>query len=71
MKVEKAIQYYKERLIRKAKKNGLWENFGQEEIGILEEIYSKHKYKDDGVWDKIEAFDNWCMNCDLGVLKNE
>ena len=62
MTVEKAIENYKQRLIRKAKTNGLWENFGQEEVRILQTTYLDHQYLRDGVWDKIMAFDNWCMD---------
>jgi len=62
MNIEKDIKNYKERLIRKAKKNGVWENFGQEEVNILESTYFDYKYKKDGVWDKIREFDNWCIN---------
>ena len=69
MNVETAIKRYKERLIRKAKKNGLWENFGQKEVRLLEDTYSEHKDKNDRVWDKIREFDNWCMNYDLEEMK--
>lgn len=62
MKVEKDIKNYKERLIRKVKRIGLWENLGQEEVGILRSKYSDHRYRNDGIWDKIKEFDNWCMN---------
>ena len=61
MEVETAIKHYKKRLICKAKKKGLWENFGQKEISLLEETYREHQYKNDGVWNKIREFDNWCM----------
>ena len=60
-KINTAIKSYKERLIRKADKNGIWENFGQEEVGVLEDTYSDHQYKNDGVWEQIRAFDNWCQ----------
>jgi len=62
MKVETAIKRYKERLIRKAAHAGIWENFGQEEVRLLESTYSDHRYLRDGVWDKIMAFDKWCMD---------
>ena len=62
MKVQTAIRNYKERLIRKANKNGVWENFGQEEVSILEDTYREHQYSNDGVWDKIRDFDNWCSS---------
>ena len=60
--VDKAIQNYKERLIRKAKRGGVWENFGQEEVGVLEDIYRNHQYiTGDGVWSQIRTFDVWCQ----------
>lgn len=62
MTIDKAIENCKQRLIRKAKRIGLWENFGQEEVRLLYETYSDHRYLHDGVWKKIGAFDNWCMN---------
>ena len=69
MKIETQIKNYKERLIRKAKRIGLWENFGQEEVNVLRSQYFDHQYKRDGVWNAIEAFDNWCMNLDDRELK--
>jgi hypothetical protein len=62
MSIETVISHYKERLIRKAKKVGIWENFGQEEVRVLEDKYREHQYKKDGVWRQIRKFDNWCMN---------
>ncbi len=61
MTVDKAIENYKQRLIRKAKRMGLWENFGQEEVGLLEDTYSEYQYTNLGVWAKIRAFDEWCQ----------
>lgn len=66
--VRQKIKHYKERLIRKAKKNGLWENFGQEEVSILESEYRKHEYAHNGIWKEIRAFDEWCMTFDLSRL---
>ena len=71
MRIETQIKHYKERLIRKAKRIGLWENFGQEEVNVLRDAYYDYKYKSDGVWDAIMAFDNWCKNLDIEGLKNE
>ena len=65
-KAEKAIQDFKNRLIRKAKRIGLWENFGQEEVGVLESQYNLCRYSQNDenkkVWKLIRAFDTWCMN---------
>ena len=66
MTIEKEIQNYKDRLIRKAKRSGLWENFGQEEVNVLESKYSECQYSredaDKKIWQAIRAFDTWCMN---------
>ncbi len=62
MKIDKGIKDYKEQLIRRVKKIGIWENFGQTEVSILESNYSDHQYLNDGVWEKIRDFDNWCMD---------
>ncbi len=59
--VETAIKNYKHQIISKAKKTGIWENFGQAGVGILEDTYREHQYLNDGVWDKIREFDNWCQ----------
>ena len=65
-KAKKAIQNYKDRLIRKAKKNGLWENFGQKEVSILESKFDLCRYsqvdENKQIWRLIRAFDTWCMN---------
>jgi len=62
MKVEALINKYKKQLIRKSKKTGIYENFGQTEVNILEDKYDEDKYSNNGVWNKIRDFDNWCMN---------
>ena len=67
--IKKAIKDFKERLIRKAKRIGIWENFGQEEVNILMNDFSDYQYKHDGTWQQIVRFDNWCMNFDDNDLK--
>ncbi len=61
IRINIAIRNYKERLIRKANREGIWENFGQKEVSVLEDTYYEHQYLNDGVWDKIRAFDDWCQ----------
>ena len=61
IKIKTAIKNYKLRLIRKAGKIGVWENFGQEEVRVLENTYREHQYLNDGVWDEISSFDDWCQ----------
>ena len=68
MKIETKIKHYKERLIRKAKRVGMWENFGQNEVRVLEDTYRDNQYSNDGIWDKIRDFSSWCMNFDLSKL---
>ncbi len=69
MTVKTQIKHIKERLIRKAKRIGVWENFGQEEVSDLCSTYYDFKYKSDGIWASIMAFDNWCMNFDDRELR--
>ena len=61
MNIDKDIKNFKQHLIRKTKKIGLWENFGQEEVNVLEDNYRDCQYRSDGVWDKIRLFDIWCQ----------
>ena len=49
-----AILKEKKKLIRKAKKKGIWENFGQNEARKLTD-----KYPGEGM--KILSFEIWCM----------
>ena len=58
--VDSDIAKYKKQLIAKAKSKGLYENFGQKEIRVLEDKY--------GYNEKIKDFDNWASNFDLGQM---
>ncbi len=60
MKIDTDIKKYKKQLIRKFRRIGVWENFGEKEVRIVEDTYSDHQYSNDGVWNKIRDFDNWC-----------
>ena len=51
------INKFKKQLIAKAKRKGLYENFGQAEVRKLEDKY--------GYSNKVREFDNWAMNFDL------
>lgn len=62
MKELNDIKKAKEKLIRVAKKKGLYENFGQEEVRELQDKY--------GYTDAIREFDNWCMNIDNSYIYN-
>jgi hypothetical protein len=54
------IQKMKNALIRKAKSRGLYENFGQKEVRVLEDKY--------GYTNNVRDFDNWAMNYDLSQM---
>jgi hypothetical protein len=55
------IRTAKRKLIAKAKKKGLWENFGQKEVRKLVDEY--------GYTDEVERFDNWAMTFDERKLR--
>jgi len=73
-KLENEIQQIKNKLTTKAKRKGLWENFGQKEIRNLED---KHDYlglcygsPDERIeGDKILGLREWCEEFDLSNLK--
>jgi hypothetical protein len=54
------IQKMKNALIRKAKSRGLYENFGQKEVRVLEDKY--------GYTNNVRDFDDWAMNYDLSQM---
>jgi hypothetical protein len=54
------IQKMKKALITKAKSRGLYENFGQKEVRVLEDKY--------GYTNNVRDFDNWAMNFDLSQM---
>jgi len=66
------IEKYKKSLFQKAKKKGLYENFGQKEVRKLEDKYKCNTdYSDKGreTWKKIREFDTWCMSLDDNDLR--
>jgi hypothetical protein len=54
------ISKMKSKLIEEAKRKGLYENFGQKEVRMLEDKY--------GYTDEVRYFDEWAMNFDLSQL---
>ena len=56
------ISKFKKQLIAKAKKKGLYENFGQTEVSKLEDKYGRTS--------SVAEFDEWVMNYDAIVIKN-
>ena len=57
--LKRDIAKYKRNLILKAKKKGLYENFGQEEVRKLKDKYDQWNRE---IGDLIQEFDNWAMN---------
>ena len=55
----KDIRKEKRKLIAKAKRKGLFENFGQAEVRKLEDKYFDYMYKPE--IELIRDFDRWCM----------
>lgn len=74
-KVEREIASSKKKLLNRAKKRGLWENFGDKEIRKIEEKYSdyyKYNYVDitsNTIRKMIEVFRDWCYNLEDKDLK--
>lgn len=62
MSVHSDIDKVKKKLISKWKRFGPYENFGQNEVRLLQDTYYDSCFKTDGIWDAIREFDNWCMN---------
>lgn len=65
MKIETAINREQNKLIKKAKTNGLYENFGQKEVAMLENKFIDHsEYSHEMNKNRklIQLFDEWCMN---------
>ncbi len=63
-RIETAIRRAKNYLIEKAQ-NGIYENFGQDEVRIIEDKFinsSKFTDEENEKRRKLESFDNWCMN---------
>lgn len=58
MKIEKEINKLKNNLIKKSKKSGLYENFGQKEIRFLQDKYFHPSIE---ISNQINEFNNWCM----------
>jgi len=63
------IENTKKRLIARAAKRGIWENFGQKERRKLQDKYTPEMCKNDDFHDvhrAIMEFELWCMNYDGG-----
>jgi hypothetical protein len=66
VQLKKDIKRFKKLLISKAKKKGLYENFGQRESSKLRD---KYDFWDGEIGDLIQGFDEWARNVNDGDLK--
>jgi hypothetical protein len=67
-KVAQYISNKKRILIKRAKKDGIYENFGQNEVRQLNNKFidnSDYSYYMNVKRKMIDRFDNWCMTFDL------
>jgi hypothetical protein len=64
--LRKEIEKIKKSLINRAKKKGLWENFGQREARVLMDKFFQGNFEDIKM---IIEFQEWCSNFDLQDLK--
>lgn len=63
MTIESAINKQKAKLINKAKQSGLYEDFGQKEISMLENKFLTGDFHvDKKTSQSIQTFNDWCMN---------
>jgi hypothetical protein len=79
IKIQREVDKTKTKLINKAKKKGLWENFGQNEVRDIKDKYdyssmlygttSLEVSEEQTCVRIIENFYHWCLNFDLSHLK--
>lgn len=65
MNINTVIQKQKDNLIKKAKSKGIYENFGQKELRMLEDKYinlSDYSQQMDNNRVQLQSFENWCMD---------
>jgi len=66
---QRKISVIKNKLIAKAKKEGLCENFGQNEIHKLYDQCDPHGTPDQRtIHAMVQGLDNWAMNYDLSTM---
>lgn len=66
--VKAYIEKTKQALIAKAKKKGIYENFGQAELRTMEENLMDQMYSDTQVKKLVQGFSDWIENFDLSQL---
>lgn len=67
-----AYNKFKEKMIRKAKKDGINENFGKKEIEALKNKYGYDPHgtiDEQVVCDIIDELEKWCNNLDINDIK--
>ena len=73
--LEKDIDKAKKQLIAKAKRQGFYENFGQEEYRKLLDKYGKYIYNYEfrmlGGESLLDSFRDWIEGVDISSLQNE
>ena len=70
-KAMREIAKAKQKLIAKAKKTGLYENFGQKETNELFDKFNVSAYgnsEERFIFNQIQQFEKWCMNFDLSMI---
>ena len=66
----KKIENEKKKLVKKAKRSGFYENFGQKEVRKLEDSISDLDYYEQQKYQEmIRDFDNWADSIDLRGLE--
>jgi hypothetical protein len=66
---QRKINTVKNNLITKAKKEGLYENFGQDEISKLYDQCDPYGTPDQRtIYAMVQGLDNWAMNYDLSAM---
>ncbi len=68
MSMTRKIQRIKQKLIKKARRKGIWENFGKKEVRKLLDELSDIYGKDRQAFNEVMSFSEWCMNFDLSQL---
>lgn len=64
-KLQIAIERTRQSLLKKVKRTGLYENFGQKEVRQLEDKYinsSDYSSEMNLIRITLQNFDNWCAN---------
>lgn len=70
--IRTAIRRAKAMLVLKAKKHGLYENFGEKEVREIENKFidiSDYSNKMNDNRNALRNFDYWCMDCDINDIK--